>query len=157
MKLKIKVKLLNPNNKLEIHGDWIDLIAENGLKYNANEDVQINLGVAMKLPDGFEAIVAPRSSLYIKKHLLLTNSIGVIDNAYNGNTDYWIANFRSTQDGTIIKGERIVQFRIQLSQKATIWQKIKWLFSTGIQLEYVDILSPINRGGIGSTNGYIND
>lgn len=111
----------------------------------------------MKLPDGFEAIVAPRSSLYIKKHLLLTNSIGVIDNAYNGNTDYWQANFRSTQDGTIIKGERIVQFRIQLSQKATIWQKIKWLFSTGIQLEYVDILSSINRGGIGSTNGYIND
>ena len=157
MKLKIKVKLLNPNNKLEIHGDWIDLLAEDTVTYQANEDVHIELGVAMKLPDGFEAIVAPRSSLYIKKHLLLTNSIGIIDNAYNGNNDYWIANFRSTQEGGINKGERIVQFRIQLSQKATVWQKIKWLFSNGIQLEYVDILSPHNRGGIGSTKGYINN
>ena len=69
MKLKIKVKLLNPNNKLEIHGDWIDLFAKDTVTYQANEDVHIELGVAMKLPDGFEAIVAPRSSLYIKKHL----------------------------------------------------------------------------------------
>lgn len=154
MKLKIKVKLLNPNNKLEIHGDWIDLLAEDTVTYQENKDVHIDLGAAMKLPDGFEAIVAPRSSLYPKKHLLLTNSIGIIDNAYNGNTDYWIAHFRSFRDGNIIKGERILQFRIQLSQKATIWQKIKWLFSNGIEIEYVDILSPHNRGGIGSTKGY---
>ena len=83
--------------------------------------------------------------------------MGVIDNSYCGDNDEWrlpVITLRSTE---INAGTRVAQFRIQLSQKATVWQKIKWLFSTGIQLEYVDILSSINRGGIGSTNGYIND
>ena len=52
---------------------------------------------------------------------------------------------------TIHKGDRICQFRIQLSQKATIWQKIKWLFSSGIELVQVDNLRDENRGGMGST------
>ena len=58
-----------------------------------------------------------------------------------------------TEEGKINKGDRICQFRIQLSQKATVWQKIKWLFSSGIKIEYVDSLSDNNRGGFGST-GY---
>ena len=51
----------------------------------------------------------------------------------------------------IQKGTRICQFRIQLSQKATVWQKIKWLFSSGIELVQVDNLRNKNRGGIGSS------
>lgn len=45
----------------------------------------------------------------------------------------------------------ICQFRIQLSQKATVLQKLKWLFSSGIKFIYVDKLENKNRGGIGST------
>ena len=53
---------------------------------------------------------------------------------------------------TIKEGERICQFRIQLSQKATVWQKIKWLFTSGIELIEVDKLpSKVNRDGFGST------
>ena len=52
---------------------------------------------------------------------------------------------------TIHKGDRICQFRIQLSQKATMWQKLKWLSSSGIELVEVDDLGDNNRGGFGST------
>ena len=48
---------------------------------------------------------------------------------------------------TVIEaGDRICQFRIQLSQKATMWQKIKWLLSSGIELVEVDDLGDNNRG-----------
>lgn len=49
------------------------------------------------------------------------------------------------------KGDRICQFRIQLSQKATVWQKLRWLFSSGIKFVKVDDLGGTDRGGFGST------
>jgi len=55
------------------------------------------------------------------------------------------------RETTIEAGDRICQFRIQLSQKATMWQKIKWLFSSGVELVQVDDLGDNNRGGLGST------
>ena len=71
--------------------------------------------------------------------------------SYRGNKDEWKFPAVAIKDTTIKKGTRICQFRIQLSQKATIWQKIKWLFSNKIELVQVDNLSDNNRGGIGST------
>ena len=55
------------------------------------------------------------------------------------------------RETTIEAGDRICQFRIQLSQKATMWQKIKWLLSSGIELVEVDDLSDDNRGGFGTS------
>ena len=55
------------------------------------------------------------------------------------------------QDIYIPKGTRIAQFRIQLSQKATAWQKIKWLFSSKPKLIRVASLANEERGGFGST------
>lgn len=47
----------------------------------------INLGIAMKLPDGYEAIMAPRSSTFKNWGILQSNSIGVIDSTYCGDND----------------------------------------------------------------------
>ena len=55
------------------------------------------------------------------------------------------------RETTIEAGDRICQFRIQLSQKATMWQKIKWLLSSGIELVEVDDLGDDNRGGFGTS------
>jgi dUTP pyrophosphatase len=52
---------------------------------------------------------------------------------------------------TIHRGDRVCQFRIQPSQKATVWQKLKWIFSNGIELVEVDNLEGPDRGGFGST------
>ena len=106
----------------------------------------------MKLPKGFEAVVLPRSSTFGKYNIIMTNSEGVIDNSYSGNNDEWKFPALAFQKTTIAQGQRICQFRIQLSQDATVWQKLKWLFSNGIRLERVESLDDIDRGGFGSTD-----
>lgn len=173
--MKIKIKELIPGCMPEVigKGEWIDLKSAttteldpskadtlksstcNGetRKYRLVEsEVQlIPLGVAMKLPSGFEAIVAPRSSTPSKFGIICPNSIGIIDSSYSGNDDEWKFPAIAIRHTKIEEGNRICQFRIQLSQKATFWQKLKWLFSSSIKLEKVDNLDEVSRGGIGST------
>lgn len=159
MKLKIKVKELTEGCMPSIiqNGDWIDLVCAEDMKLNIttledNPDVKyIPLGIAMQLPKGFEAIVAPRSSTPNRFGIICANSFGVIDNCYCGNNDEWKFPVIAIRPTFIEKGCRICQFKIQLSQKATLWQKIKWLFSSGIELVKVDNLQENSRGGFGST------
>jgi dUTP pyrophosphatase len=177
--MKIKVKLFDGQVMPEIidKGDWIDLRANKDfepLRPNASvleketyimrgevklrsvrfEYAEMPLGIAMKLPAGFEAIVAPRSSLCKKHGVICANSIGIIDNTYCGNEDEWkmpLLGVGRGLEGPIFAGTRIAQFRIQLSQKATFWQKLRWFFSSKIKFEFVEELNDNNRGGIGST------
>ena len=69
---EIKVKYLDGMPELEKieQGDWIDLYTYEEVELHAGERKYISLGVAMKLPDGFEAIVAPRSSTFKKWGIL---------------------------------------------------------------------------------------
>lgn len=172
MKAKIKVLVHNVQCCPEIlpQGDWIDLsTAEDvvckapqaGIQYQKNNekyrDVEyykelISLGVSIKLPSGYEAILAPRSSTFKKYGIIQTNSFGVIDETYSGNNDIWKMPVIMTEKNLIPAGTRICQFRIQLSQKATFWQKIKWLFTSGVELEFVENLDDNDRGGFGSTD-----
>lgn len=171
MKTKIKVKLLNKNCApiVNLDGDWIDLKAacnielrapqagvqyqQNGLKYrDVNIPViYIPLGVAIELPKGYEAIVASRSSGPKKLGLFIPSGQGIIDESFCGDTDEWHYVASPLNYVKIKEGDRICQFRIQLNQKATFWQKIKWLFSSGIEVVFVDSLNNKSRGGLGST------
>ena len=112
----------------------------------------INLGVVIQLPEGFEAILQPRSSTFKKWGLIQTNSIGEIDNSYCGPNDIWRMPVLATRNIFIPKGTAIAQFRIQLSQKATFWQKLKWLFSSKIEIEQITSVDNADRGGFGSTD-----
>lgn len=178
MKLKIKVKKLSENvslPKIIDKGDWIDLQCaeettlsgprtKNLHKCDQGKDTAyryrdvvfdfklIPLGVAMEMPKGFEAMVLPRSSTFKHYNFTSPHSEGVIDWSYNSNTDEWKLPALAFRNTTIPAGERICQFRIQLSQKATVWQKLKWLFSSGVELVEVDNLDNEARGGFGSTN-----
>lgn len=153
MKLKIKVKLFGDQVLPEIidKGDFIDLRSVMDYTFKPGEYMLLNLGVGMILPEGFEAIVVPRSSTYRNYGIMCTNSFGVIDNTYSGDNDQWKFPAFSPNGGRVNNGDRICQFRIQLSQKATFWQKLKWLFSNGIKIEQVEKLNTIDRGGIGSS------
>lgn len=175
MKLKIKVKVLTEGCMPEISekGDWIDLRSAVNITIPApqadvlkretidgervshrNVDIpvyHIPLGVAMQLPQGFEAVIDSRSSGPKRLGLFIPNGQGIVDNVYNGNEDQWFYVCSPIRLTTIKAGDRICQFRIQLSQHATMWQKIKWLLSSGIELVEVDNLNSINRGGLGST------
>jgi hypothetical protein len=77
----------------------------------------------------------------------------VIDNSYSSDEDVWMFPAAATRAVTIPKGTRICQFRVQLSQKATRWQKIKWLFSGKPKLKPVDKLNNPKRGGLGEGTG----
>lgn len=175
MKLKIKVKRINKNlplPKIIDKGDWIDLRSSetvpftapkvsalkkhtvNGFEENyrdvAFDTKLIKLGIAMELPKGFEAQILSRSS-NPRLNIFQTNSEAVIDNTFKGDRDEWRYWVTALSDTIISEGDRICQFRIQPSQKATMWQKLKWLLSSGIEIVEVDSLGNCDRRGIGST------
>ena len=138
--MKIKVKYLRdilPIEKIEA-GDWIDLRCAEDFWLQDGEYAQIPLGVAMELPEGYEAIVLPRSSTFCKYGVLLANGMGVIDNSYSGPDDEWHFLAYATRQTKIPKNERICQFRIQKNQPE-------------IELVTVDELNNPSRGGIGSS------
>lgn len=170
MKLKIKVKELTEGCMPEIieKGDLIDLRAADTYTFNAPQagiqhqkdnrkyrDVAFNerlirLGVAMQLPKGMMAKLKGRSSL-TSNHGVVMCCSGEIDNSYSGNGDEWLLRVFAIRAGKIEKHDRICQFEVVPSQKATMWQKIKWLLSSGVKLVKVDDLGNSNRGGFGST------
>lgn len=156
MKLKIKIKLHRPQHLPELidKGDFVDLRygGENTVYLNEGDYTLLRLGVAMKLPKGFEAIIVSRSSTYNRFGIMNPNGFGVIDGSYSGNNDEWKYPALALRDSVVIHTwDRICQFRIQLSQKATVWQKLRWLFSSGIKFVKVDDLGGTDRGGFGST------
>lgn len=149
-------------------GDWIDLRIAKDMTFKAPmagrlstnadgskrrivkfDEQLIPLGIAMKLPKGMWAEMRQRSSLTRKLRLVPVTS-GVIDNCYSGDNDQWYMYAAAVADTEIKKGTRIAQFRIIPSQFATVWQKLKWLF-TGLKFKFIDHLDSTDRGGHGST------
>lgn len=152
--MKILVKKKNKNVSIPqvyLNGDWIDLYLSETITMEPGVHTLLPLGIAMKVPKGYEIIIAPRSSTFINHGILQSNSIGIIDNTYCGDEDLLYFPAFATRKVTINAGTRICQFRVQLSQKATIWQKLKWLFDETITIEEVNSLGNTNRGGFGST------
>jgi dUTP pyrophosphatase len=138
--LKIKIKYLRDIEPVAAipNGDWIDLRCAETMSLTAGQYVQIPLGVAMQLPDGYEALVAPRSSTFKNYGILLANSLGVIDGSYCGDGDEWCFPAYVTRNVVLYKNERICQFRIIEHQPAVV-------------LSPVETLGNADRGGVGST------
>lgn len=138
--MQIDIKLFNNQILPEkiTKGDWIDLRTNEDIVLREGEFKLIPLGVAMKLPDGYEAILAPRSSTFKNFGILQTNSVGVIDNAYSGDNDEWKFPAYATRDIHIPRGSRICQFRIQ--------QKMPT-----VEFNIVESLGGLDRGGFGTS------
>ena len=139
--VQIKIKYLDDSIKrltyVEGKSDWIDLAAAETVTLKKGEFKLIHLGVAMELPTGYEAHIAPRSSTYKNFKILQTNSVGVVDRSYCGPNDWWKMAVYATEDTTINKGDRIAQFRIIENQP---------------KLNFVESeLTGKDRGGFGST------
>lgn len=136
----IRIKYLRDIRKLEkINvGDWIDLRAGETITMNRGEFRMIPLGVAMELPHGYEALIAPRSSTFKGHRVMMTNSIGIIDESYCGDNDEWHFPAVALKRTTIYKNDRICQFRLIRHQP---------------DVKFVEVrnLGNANRGGFGST------
>ncbi|MEG1683548.1 MAG: deoxyuridine 5'-triphosphate nucleotidohydrolase, partial [Oscillospiraceae bacterium] len=129
---------MEPLEALSGKGDWIDLRAAEDVTLQAGEQRLIPLGVAMALPEGYEALMAPRSSTFRNYGILQTNSPGVIDCSYRGTGDEWKMPVYATRDSFIPKNARICQFRIQRNQPS-------------LHFLTCDRLDACDRGGFGST------
>jgi len=139
--MKIKVKYFNQDlvklNKITI-GDWIDLRAAESFTLKKDEFKLIPLGVAMELPEGYEAHVVPRSSTFKNYGVIQTNHMGVIDESYKGDNDQWFMPVYALRDTVINFNDRICQFRIT--------KKIN-----EVEFEEVTVLGNEDRNGHGST------
>ena len=118
--------------------DWIDLYAAETITLRAGESALIPLGVAMALPEGWEAHLAPRSSTFKTYGLLQSNGVGVVDWSYRGDEDQWKMPVYATRDVTVEAGSRICQFRIMRNQPR-------------LHFTRVEHLEGPDRGGFGST------
>jgi len=138
--MKINVKYLRDILKIEKikNGDWCDLRAAEDVVMKAGDFKLIPLGVAMELPEGYEALVAPRSSTFKNFGIIMANSIGIIDESYCGDNDEWHFPAYALEDTVIRKNERICQFRIIEHQPMVHFVEVEHLNSE-------------DRGGLGST------
>lgn len=138
--MEIKIKYLRDIKPLDIieNGDWIDLRAGEDITMIAGDYRLIPLGIAMELPKGYSAIIAPRSSTFKKWKIICANSIGIIDESYCGDNDEWhfpVIAFGTTK---IHKNDRICQFRVIKKEEPIDFIRVK-------------ILGNENRNGFGST------
>lgn len=142
--MQIKIKYFNKSiNKLKYIGgaeksNWIDLRAAETVILKAGDFALIPLGVAMKLPEGYEAHIAPRSSTFKNYGIIMTNSVGVVDTKFSGDNDQWRMPVYATRDTMIKENDRICQFRIMECQPE-------------IEFEEVEKMEDPDRGGFGST------
>lgn len=129
-------------DKLEYIGgnksNWIDLRSAKTIEIKAGEFRLIPLGIAMQLPEGYEALIVPRSSTFKNFGIIQTNSIGVIDELYCGDDDQWYFPAYAIRDTVININDRICQFRIIKHQPNIIFNE-------------VEKLNNKNRSGFGST------
>ena len=155
IKIKYHDKDLQKIEKLQ-QGDWLDLRSAEDVHLNIGDFKIISLGISMKIPEGYEAHIVPRSSTFKKWGLLQVNSLGIVDSSYSGNSDvymfpaYCLRGKKVSKDDceelsigdryTEIKvGDKICQFRIMKKQPE-------------IQFEEVEFMEDKDRGGFGSTD-----
>lgn len=139
MEIKIKYVTEGLEKIVKIpNGDWIDLRAAEDVTLKMGQFALISLGVAMKLPEGYEAHMAPRSSTFKHFGIIQTNSVGVIDSSFCGDDDIWKYPALAMRDTVIHKNDRICQFRIVKKQP-------------DFAIKEVSMLGERNRGGFGST------
>ena len=120
------------------NSDWIDLRVAEDVVMKKGEFRLIRLGVAMELPQGYEAHVVPRSSTYKNFGLIQTNHMGVIDESYKGDADEWKWPALAMRDTEVHVGDRLCQFRIMKHQP---------------QINFLEVASLENddRGGFGTS------
>lgn len=138
----IKIQYLNDTIKrleyIDGKSDWIDLRAAEDVELKEGEFKLIPLGIAMQLPEGYEAHIIPRSSTYKNFGIIQSNHMGLVDESYCGPNDWWYMPAIALRDTKINKDDRICQFRIEKHQPTLVFEEVK-------------VLTGSDRGGIGST------
>ena len=116
-----------------------DLCSRVDMVLAVGERALVPTGISVALPNGYVALVHPRSGLAIKHGISMVNTPGTVDAAYRGELQVILINHDPREAFTIKKGDRIAQLVIQKVERA--------------QFVEVDSLPGTHRsdGGFGST------
>jgi dUTP pyrophosphatase len=119
-----------------------DLLSTVDLTLAPGERALVPTGVAIALPDGFVALVHPRSGLAARHGLSIVNTPGTVDAGYRGEIKVLLINHDPVEPIELRRGDRIAQLVIQRFERARFVE--------------VDELPDSSRGdgGYGSTGGF---
>lgn len=144
--MRIRVRRLAPDVALPAYQSEgaaaFDLAARDEVVVAPHAIRLVGTGLVIEAPPGHFLAVVARSSLPLKKALVVANAVGVIDRDYCGPDDEVKVQVMNVGDTpvTIARGERIAQGLI--------------LPVTRVEFEDVDQIADTSRGGFGSTGGY---
>jgi dUTP pyrophosphatase len=142
----VPVKRLDPNLPLPAYareGDaGLDLIAATSVTLAPGERALVPTGIALALPEGYVALVHPRSGLAARCGLSIVNTPGTVDAGYRGEVKVLLINLDPARPVELARGDRIAQLVLQRVEHA-------WF-------REVDALPESARGtgGYGSTGGF---
>lgn len=138
MRIKYHSDAIRKLEYIDGKSDWIDLRVAEDVTLRKGEFRLISMGISVEVPEGYEMLLAPRSSTFKNYGLIQTNSLGVIDESYCGDQDIIRMPVYATRDTEVHVNDRICQFRLLEHQPQ-------------LRFEEVETLGHPDRGGFGST------
>ena len=141
----MKVKIINKSkNNLPFYATkgsaGMDVYSNEELELEPLSTTIVKTGLFVKIPEGYEIQVRPRSGLSAKSKLRIANSPGTIDSDYLGEIGIIIDNISDIYHYLIKKGERIAQLVLKKVEQ------IEWE-----EVEEFSEATERNTGGFGST------
>jgi dUTP pyrophosphatase len=95
-----------------------DIVSRIDITLAPGERALVPTGIAIALPDGYVALVHPRSGLAIKHGVTMVNSPGTVDAGYRGELQIILINHDPHEAITFKRGDRIAQLVIQQVERA---------------------------------------
>jgi dUTP pyrophosphatase len=120
--LQVLITRLDPSIPLPVYakgGDaGADIVTRIDVTLQPGERALVPTGIAIALPDGYVALVHPRSGLAIKHGVTMVNAPGTVDAGYRGELQCILINHDPREAVTFHKGDRIAQLVIQKVERA---------------------------------------
>jgi len=121
-KVQVLITRLDPSVPLPVYakgGDaGADIVSRVDVTLQPGERALVPTGISIALPDGYVALVHPRSGLAIKHGVTMVNAPGTVDAGYRGELQCIMINHDSKEAITFHKGDRIAQLVIQKVERA---------------------------------------
>jgi dUTP pyrophosphatase len=95
-----------------------DLVTAVDVTLAPGERALVPTGIALALPEGYVALVHPRSGLAHRHGLSIVNTPGTIDAGYRGEIKVLLVNHDPTQPVVLRRGDRIAQLVVQRFERA---------------------------------------
>ena len=121
-KVQVLITRLDPSVPLPVYakgGDaGADIVSRVDVTLQPGERALVPTGISIALPDGYVALVHPRSGLAIKHGVTMVNAPGTVDAGYRGELHCILINHDPKEAITFHKGDRIAQLVIQKVERA---------------------------------------